>query len=112
MTAARLKAGLWVRAHLRRAETEGAAAFVVRKGDETAGVVLIRLNRLDGTATVLTPTTGMDGNREWLRGTGPEPVADAEADAYVERQLKYDPDLWVIEIEDREGRHFLDEKVV
>ena len=108
----RLKAGLWVRALIRRAEAGGAAAFVVRKGDETAGTVLIRLSRLDGTCTVLSPTTAMDGGREWLRATGAEPVPDADADAYVARQLGYDPDLWVIEIEDRDGRHFLDESVV
>jgi len=110
--AGRLKSGLWVRALIRRAETAGAAAFVARKGDETAGVVLVKLNRLDGLATVLSPTTALDGGRQWLRSTGAEPVAEAEADGYIARQLKYDPDLWVVEIEDRDGRHFLDDPVV
>lgn len=107
----RLKAGIWVRALIRRIEVAGAAAFVVRKGDETAGVVLVKLNTLDGQACVLSPSTGLDGDRLWLRATGPVAVPDADAEAYIARQLKVDPDLWVIEIEDRDGRHFLDEPV-
>ncbi|MEJ2121815.1 MAG: DUF1491 family protein [Alphaproteobacteria bacterium] len=107
----RLKAGIWVRALIRRAETAGAAAFVARKGDETAGMVLIKVNTLDGQASVLSPSTGLDGGRLWMRATGAAPVDDAEAEAYIARQLTYDPDLWVIEIEDRDGRNFLYEPI-
>lgn len=109
--AARLKSGIWVRAHIRRCEVAGVSAFVVAKGDETAGAVLIKVNRLGGGCEVFTPSTGLDGERCWLAGTGPAPVAEPEADAYITRQRGYDPDLWVIEIEDREGRHFLDDPV-
>jgi hypothetical protein len=107
----RLKAGIWVKAYMRRAELNGAAVYVVRRGDADAGTVLLKVNRLGVGCMVFTPTTGMDGNREWLRATGPGPVPEADADAYIARQLKYDPDIWVIEIEDRDGRHFLDEPV-
>lgn len=107
----RLKAGIWVRAHIRRCEVAGVPAFVVAKGDETAGTVLVKVNRLGGGCEVFTPRTGLDGERRWLAGTGPAPVAETEADAYIARQRGYDPDLWVIEIEDRTGRHFLDEPV-
>jgi len=107
----RLKAGIWARALIRRAELAGAAAFVVRKGDETAGMVLIKQSTLDGQASVFSPSTALDGGRLWLRATGAAPVEDAAAEAYIARQLSYDPDLWVIEIEDRDGRHFLDEPV-
>jgi hypothetical protein len=108
---ARLKSGIWVRAHIRRCEVAGAAAFVVAKGDESAGAVLIKVNRLGGGCQVFTPGTGLDGERRWAAGTGPAPVAEPEADAYIARQRGYDPDLWVIEIEDRDGRHFLDDPV-
>ncbi|HUT49032.1 MAG TPA: DUF1491 family protein [Alphaproteobacteria bacterium] len=107
----RLKAGIWARALIRRAEVAGAAAFVARKGDETAGIVLIKLSTLDGQASVLSPSTALDGGRLWVRATGAAPVEDADAEAYITRQLSYDPDLWVIEIEDRDGRHFLDEPI-
>ena len=108
---ARLKAGIWVRAHIRRCEVAGAAAFVVVKGDETAGAVLIKVNRLGGGCEVFAPSTGLDGERRWAAGTGAAPVDEPEADAYIARQRGYDPDLWVIEIEDRDGRHFLDDPV-
>jgi hypothetical protein len=110
-TAPRLKAEIWVKALIRRVELEGAAAMVVRRGDATSGVVLVKINRLDGSATVLTPTRDGDGAFLWLAGTGADPVPELEADAYVERQRKFDPDLWVVEIEDRAGRHFLQEPV-
>lgn len=106
---ARLRAGIWVRALIRRAEAAGAAAFVVRKGDETAGTVLVKVSTLDGRASVLSPSMALDGGRLWLRGT--DGAADAEAEAYIARQLKVDPDIWVIEIEDSEGRDFLDEPI-
>lgn len=108
---ARLKSGIWVRAHIRRCEVAGVSAFVVAKGDETAGAVLIKVNRLSGGCEVFTLSTGLDGERRWLAGTGAVPVAEPEADAYITRQRGYDPDLWVIEIEDPEGRHFLDDPV-
>ena len=63
----RLKAGLWVRALIRRVETAGAAAFVARKGDETAGMVLVKLSTLDGQASVLSPSTAHEATRTTSR---------------------------------------------
>ena len=86
--------------------------MVTRRGDETAGSVLLKINRLGPGCMVLSPTTDFrDGTRMWLKGTGPDWIDEEEADAYIERQIKNDPDLWVLEIEDREGRAFLDEKI-
>jgi hypothetical protein len=91
---------------------ENVPAVVTRRGDETAGSVLIKINRLGAGCRVLTPTTSFnDGARIWLKGTGPDWVEEVEADAYIERQIKFDSDIWVLEIEDREGRAFVDEKI-
>lgn len=109
--APRLKAEIWVKALIRRCEIEGASAMVVRRGDATSGVVLIKLNRLNGAARVLIPVRAGDGSFQWLSGTGADPVLEADADIYIEKQRKFDPDLWVVEIEDRAGRHFLQEPV-
>ena len=108
---ARLKAGVWVKAHLRRCAVEGIQAVIVRHGDDTAGSVLIKLNRLDGGCMVLSPSNRGDGVRIWLRATGAGTVPESDADGYIARQVKRDPDLWVIEIEDRQGRHCLDDPV-
>jgi hypothetical protein len=86
--------------------------MVVHHGDDTAGIVLLKINTLIDGCSVYQPTSDLDGNREWLRATGPEPVPEAEADAFIERQLSYDRDLWVIEVEDKENRHFLDDSIV
>jgi len=107
----RLKAEFWVKAHIRRCWTKDVIAVVVRRGDDMAGTVLLKLNDLSGGCTVLQPAPDPEGGRVWLRATGAEPVSERDADAYIERQLKFDPDLWVVEIEDREGRHFLDDPI-
>ena len=101
---------IWVGALIRRAEIGGAFAVVVRKGDPRAGAVLVKiLNRSDGTARLLAEATRGDGERVWM-----EPAASREEpdlDRYIERAIRIDPDLWVVEIEDKEGRHFLVEPV-
>jgi hypothetical protein len=108
---ARLTSEFWVKAYLRRCAAEGVAAMQMRRGQSSSGAVLIRVNRLDGHSTVLVRGTLPDGRSGWLLGAGAARVSDAEADRYIDRQIKFDPDLWVIEVEDREGRHFLGEPV-
>jgi hypothetical protein len=111
MTSPRLKAGIFVRATVRRAEVAGAQAYVVRKGSEEAGAVFLKISRLDGTCTVLNQARDGDGELVWARPLGVT-TEEATASAYLDRQVRYDPDLWIVEIEDREGRTFVDEKVI
>ncbi len=107
----RLKAGIFVRAVIRRAEVEGAQAFVVRKGSEEAGAIILKISRLDGTSTVLNQARNGEGDLVWARPLG-DNVTDEKASAWFERQIKFDPDLWIVEIEDRAGRAFVDEPIV
>lgn len=97
---------------MRRAEIAGAAAFVIQKGDASRGDVLIKVADLQGGARVLAPRTNMDGERVFVdlvvQNVGPD---EPSADEYVRRAAHRDGDLWIIEIEDREGRHFLTEPV-
>ena len=106
----RLKSGIFVRALIRRAEVAGAQAYVVRKGAEEAGAIFLKISRLDGTGTVLNQARAGDGELVWARPLG-DSVDDAKASAYFERQIKFDPDIWIVEIEDREGRAFVDENI-
>ena len=105
-----LSTDVWVAALIRRAELGGAFAVVARKGDARAGSVLVKaLNRRNGTARLYAEATRGDGERVWM-----QPVAasdERELDAYVARAARIDPDLWLVEIEDAEGRHFLTEPV-
>lgn len=104
---ARLTAEFWVQAYLARLRLADVPAFVVARGDATAGAVLVKCNTLDGRAVALQRRTDlMTGESTWMElAAGPE----AEVDAAIARQRGFDPDLWVIEIEDRGGRHLLDE---
>lgn len=102
MADARVKTALWVGAALRAASVHGQMGAVLRHGDDDAGGVLAVLRTRAG-LVVLAQTRTADGAPAWLRGTGPAAVDQASADAYVERQLARDPDLWVVEFETPDG---------
>ena len=101
----RLPTELWIRAHLRRLTVDAISAYVVRKGSPTGGTLLLKLNQLDLGCRILTQARDLEGRLGWLAAKGGAFMPEAEADAYVARAVSRDPDLWVVEIEDRQGRH-------
>jgi len=107
----RLISAIQVKAIIRRAELSGAHAFLVRRGQEDAGALFLKLSRLDGAFTVLNQARRGDGELVWTKPLG-ERADEAAVNAYLEKQLRFDPDLWILEIEDREGRAFVDEPVL
>ena len=104
---ARLAAGIWVAAYLRRLEAEGIAAYIAARGDATAGAVIVKLATMDGRAQAFQRSFDLiSGDRAWVvLAEGAEP----EVDAALARQRRFDPDLWLVEVEDRRGRHLLGE---
>ena len=105
----RLTAAFWVQAYLRRLMLENIPAYILAHGDDTAGAVLVKLATLDGKASLF--QRGFDlqtGDRVWQQL---EQGTEEKIDKALQRQLGFDPDLWVIEVEDRAGRHFLDDYV-
>lgn len=103
----RLTADFWVRAYLARLQLAGIPAFVTAKGDATAGAVLVKVARLDGRACAYQRSFDlMADSRIWVvLREGDEP----DVDVAIARQRSFDPDLWVIEVEDRQGRSLLEE---
>jgi hypothetical protein len=105
--APRLTAELWVHAYLARLRLQNIPAFVVARGDPTAGAVIVKQNPLDGSAKAMQRSVDIfSGDRMWVvLAEG----AEAEVEAALQRQQGFDPDLWIIEVEDRDGRHLLGE---
>ncbi len=103
----RLTAEFWVQAYLTRLRLADIPVFITAKGDATAGAVLVKSNTLDGQARVFQRSFDLiTGARAWIvLSEGNEP----EVDAAIEKQKSFDPDLWVIEVEDRDGRHLLEQ---
>lgn len=109
---AELKTDFWASALIRRASLGGAFAGVTRKGDADAGAVLVKVATLDRRARLYAPARDGAGERVWLDlSCGSLGDDEAAVDEYVRKRASADPDLWVIEVEDKHGRHFLEERV-
>ena len=112
----RLKSEIWVKAYIRRCQHEGAAAVLVRRGDVDAGAIYIKVIRLDGTALLFGPApAGLDEAREeraWEPCLDGRLSPEADSDAYLARQIAFDSDIWIVAVEDAQGRHFLDDWLV
>jgi hypothetical protein len=113
----RLKSGIWVQAYIRRCSIEGAYAVVRRRGADEAGAVFVKIDRLDGTADLFGPApqavfvSPAPSARAFARCLTPRPAADADVEARLKREIEFDPDVWILEVEDRSGRHFLEQVV-
>lgn len=114
----RLKSGIWVAAYIRRCAVEGVFAVVRRRGAEEAGAIFIKLNRLDGSAVLFSPAPqstfdeARPSDRAFARSVGArQPAPEAEVEAALTREIRFDPDVWIVEVEDRLGRHFLEHVV-
>ena len=103
----RLTARFWVDAYLARLRLLDIPAFVTAHGDDTGGAVLVKLNTLDGQAELFQRSFDLEtGARVWASLNA---GSEADVDASIARQKGFDPDVWVIEVEDRQGRHLLDD---
>ena len=111
----RIKSEIWVKAYLRRCQVQGVPAVVARRGDEHAGAIYICLNRLDGTLRLYGPApAGLEGGdveRRWVNCFATSVITENEAAAYLARQVKFDADIWIVEVEDKSGRHFLGDAI-
>jgi hypothetical protein len=110
----RLKSAIWVAAYIRRCNIEGAFACVRRRGAEEAGAIFVKVNRLDGTADLFGPAPqslfedARPSERLFVRCFTEQPVLESKVEERLAREIRFDPDVWIVEIEDRAGRHFLD----
>lgn len=109
----RLRSDFWVAAYLRRCASEEVVAVLRRRGAAEAGAIFVKVDRLDRSATLYAPAPQSDFaargiERRFGRAHTPE-YLDAEAvEQRLAKEIRFDPDVWIIEVEDRRGRCFLD----
>jgi hypothetical protein len=112
----RLKSEIWVKAYLRRCAGAGLSSVVVRHGDDDAGAIYIRINRLDGTSVLFGPQpagfSGAEEDRRWVACLPEGGATDEAVEAYLKREAEFDSDLWIVEVEARDGSHLLDEWLI
>lgn len=109
----RLKTSIWVAAYLRRCQTEGVFGAIRKKGAEEAGAVFVKVALMNGSAMLYAPApqTVYDDSRPAERLfvlAAPEPVPESSVEERLTKELRFDPDAWIVETEDPKGRHFLD----
>jgi hypothetical protein len=113
VAAMRLKSSIWVAAYLRRCQTAGVFGAVRRRGAEEAGAVFVKVATLDGKAMLYVPApqTVYDDSRPIERlfmPIAPEALPEPSVDERITKEIRFDPDAWIVETEDKAGRHFLD----
>ncbi len=104
----RLPAALWIEAHLRRLDGEGVPYYIVQKGAYAAGTVLLKIDGRENGCRLLIQQRDPDGVLGWTAALKEEILPEAKADDYIRRAAARDPDLWVIEVEDRKHRNPFD----
>jgi hypothetical protein len=109
----RLKSNIWVSAYLRRCQTEGVFGAVRHRGAEEAGAVFVKVSLLDGNAMLYVPApqTSYDDGRpvdRFFVPAAPQPQSESAVEERLTNELRFDPDAWIVETEDRAGRHFLE----
>jgi hypothetical protein len=106
-----LPTDMMINAQTRIAAREGVPITVVRHGHDASGTIVLKINRLDGTARVLTQVR-FDDELMWSPVSKIDPMPEADADRYMQQQASFDPDAWLVEIEDRQGRHWFPGKIM
>lgn len=111
----RLQSHIVVAGYIRHVESAGASAMLVRRGEASAGAIYIKVSQLDGTARLYSPAPfvgeSQAGGRAWYCEFGDEAQGERDVDDFLTGQARVDEDIWVIEVEDREGRHFLGDQL-
>ena len=123
----RLHSHMWVSAFLKKVNNNGASAVLLRRGEETAGAIYVKVAKLDKTAYLYSPAPffmfeealqaknshgPLEIDRCWHSEFGATPQAEFDVDEFLRQQIDYDKDIWVIEVEDPQGRHFLDDQLI
>ena len=101
----RLKSSIWIQSQIRICSINNLSAYVIKKGHQDAGVIFIQINKLNGKNDIYYQTRAITGQISWSKVKNDKSFTQKEACNYLEKQKQYDPDLWILEIEDPEGKY-------
>ena len=109
----RLRSDIFVSAYMRRCAVEGAYALLRRRGAAEAGAIFVKIDWLDGRCSLFGPAPQSEieesgSGRAWIRLHAAETISGLEAEDRMRREIAFDPDLWIVDVDDRHGRHFLE----
>ncbi len=107
---ARLRSDFWVSAYLRRCGVEGVEAVLRKRGAAEAGAIFVKVDHLDGTASLYGPAPQLfvEDSDERLFAPILQGVMPLDVEERMTKEQRFDSDLWLVEVDDRQGRHFLD----
>lgn len=110
MAGDRLPTDFIISAHIRTAAQQGVPIVIRQRGDNNVGTILLKINLLNGTSRVLSQVRFND-QMMWSPVSKTDPMKEADAENYLARQAKIDPDCWMVEIEDKQGRIWFEGKI-
>jgi len=105
MSEDRIPTHIWTGGVMRQLAMEGRPAYVMQKGDASGGIVLVKIALLDGNCHLKIQQRDIDGKLGWVSALKDDLLTESRADEYIRRAIERDPDLWVIEVEDRAGNN-------
>ena len=105
----RLPTHIWVMAQVRQCFIDGIPAYVLHTGEASGGAVLLKINHYEKGCRVLSQMRDLDGKLIWYAAHDEEFITETDADLYIERAVGRDPDLWVVEVETKDGGHPFEE---
>lgn len=98
-----MQIGILIEAILRDLTAKAVPYYILQTGNQASGLILLKMNGLNGQTRLLARQRNfMTDTLEWVPALKEEIIPEAEADAFIERSKRRDPDLWVIEVEDRQ----------
>jgi hypothetical protein len=107
----RIPTAVWVDAHLRKFQADGKSCYIINKGAYASGTVILKINLLGPGCLLQQQQRNLDGELGWMRLMKGEVTTERDADDYISRAVDRDPDLWVVEVEDKEGLNPFEGKV-
>ena len=105
----RLRTELVVQAGIRYCESKLVTAMLRRRGDSEAGAIFVKVARLDGTSSLFTRVTSFIEDSKWQCCSGEEWLPDEKVEERLLKEIEFDPDIWIIEVEHPKGKNPFEE---